>query len=196
MAVVHEFPCIGLLLAAGSSQRFGGDKRWHRLADGSPMALATARTLKAAQLPSLAVLRPEDTTLAERLQSAGLEIAINDDPTAGLGSSIACGVKASVNANGWLIVLADMPYVQVATIRQVAACLAAGARIAAPVHAGQRGHPVGFAHEFGPALRQLKGEPGARVILQQQAGYLVTVPVNDPGILIDVDYHEPTGPAS
>lgn len=40
--------------------------------------------------------------------------------TAGIGESIALGVKATANAGGWLILPADLPLIRSATLRQVA----------------------------------------------------------------------------
>ena len=55
---------VGLLLAAGQGRRFGGDKLLHPLADGTPMAVASARRLRSACPHSIAVLRPEQQVLA------------------------------------------------------------------------------------------------------------------------------------
>ena len=67
------------------------------------------------------------------------------------------------------------------------AALAAGSALVAPFHHGQRGHPVGFAAEFGPELLSLRGDAGARDLLARHASALTRLDVDDPGILIDVD---------
>jgi molybdenum cofactor cytidylyltransferase len=59
--------------------------------------------------------------------------------------------------------------------------------LVAPFHAGQRGHPVGFAAGFGTELLSLSGDAGARDLLARHASSLTRLDVNDPGILIDVD---------
>ena len=49
-----------ILLAAGRSSRFGGNKLLHPLADGTPVALAAARNLVAALPGALAVVKWRD----------------------------------------------------------------------------------------------------------------------------------------
>ena len=41
----------------------------------------------------------------------------------GMGASLACGVMASPDASGWIVALADMPWIRPATIQSVAAAL-------------------------------------------------------------------------
>ncbi|MBK5967537.1 MULTISPECIES: nucleotidyltransferase family protein [Thiorhodovibrio] len=175
---------VGVLLAAGSSQRFGSDKRLHRLPDGTPMAVQSARTLQRALPRVLAVVREADE-VADRLAAEGLEVILCPAAINGMGHSIACGVAASADADGWLIALADMPWIQPQSITAVATALAEGAAIARPVYAGQQGHPVGFSAAFGPALQGLQGDQGARHLLRRAA--LTEVPCPDPGVLRDLD---------
>ena len=62
----------------------------------------------------------------------------------GMGHSLAAGVAAELDADGWVIALGDMPHIRPDTIRAVAQALERGAELVVPVFAGQRGHPVGF----------------------------------------------------
>ena len=60
-----------------------------------------------------------------------------------MGCSLACAVRATPDAAGWLVALADMPYIATRSHQQVAAALRSGASIAATEFQGRRGHPVG-----------------------------------------------------
>jgi len=181
---------IGILLAAGHATRYGADKLLTPLPSGEPLALAAARHLRqglGSDARLLAVLRPEQTELGERLAAAGFELVVSDEARAGMGRSLALAVAASPDAGGWLVALADMPAIQPQTIAQVAAALAAGASIAAPFHAGRRGHPVGFAKSWQDALMRLDGDIGARDLLRQTGANLVAIETDDDGVLLDVD---------
>jgi molybdenum cofactor cytidylyltransferase len=180
-------PIVGILLAAGSSRRFGSDKRLQPLADGGPMALIAARNLAAACARSIVVLRPDDTALASLLAEAGLETVVCPATEAGMGHSLAAGVAASADAAGWLIALADMPYIQPASYRAVVDALQGGATLARPFHQGRHGHPVGFAAEHRGALLALTGDQGGKAILDAHPAALIACPVDDPGVLKDVD---------
>jgi len=178
---------VGILLAAGSASRFGSDKLLHPLADGTPIAGAAARNLRAAITPAVAVVRPGSPALEQVLAEAGLEVAICPDAAAGMGHSLAHAVGATADAAGWVVALADMPFVAPETIGRVAAALAGGAPIVAPCYRGERGHPVGFAAGYRAELAALAGDAGAREILRRDRARVLLLDVDDPGVLRDVD---------
>lgn len=177
----------GILLAAGSATRFGSNKLLHALPNGMPIAAAAARNLKAAVPTALAVVRPEDHALAELFAAEGLTVVPCATAAQGMGASLACGVRASSHAHGWIIALADMPFIQPATILAVRRPLEQGLPLSAPVFQGQRGHPVGLGQEFFEALANLSGDQGARSILAANAARIAMVACADPGILADID---------
>jgi molybdenum cofactor cytidylyltransferase len=185
---------VGLLLAAGYGRRFGADKLLHLLPDGTPLAVASARTLRMACSRALAVLRPEQAALAGLLAAEGLEVVICPEARDGMGHSLSAGVAASPDAAGWLVALADMPFIRPDSLSRVAAALLAGAPLAAPACAGQRGHPVGFAARWRSDLLALSGDEGARALLRAQGHLLQVVETDDPGVLRDVDRLEDLKP--
>lgn len=159
---------VGILLAAGAGHRFGSDKLMHRLADGQPMALVAATKLRPACDRVVVVLRSEDHPLARLLAEMGCEIVACPEAVGGMGHSLAAGVRATADAAGWLVALADMPFIQPVSHHAVAAALRAGASLAAPQYQGRRGHPVGFAQPWGEALCALTGDHGGRDIVAAQ----------------------------
>ncbi|NTV71588.1 MAG: nucleotidyltransferase family protein [Azonexaceae bacterium] len=178
---------VGILLAAGSSRRFGADKRLHPLPDGTPMAIASARHLAAACSRTIVVIRPGDTTLASLLAAEGLETVICAAAEQGMGHSLSSGVAASPKAAGWLVALADMPYIQPVSYHAVVGALQGGARMARPAFHGKMGHPVGFSAAHLDALLALTGDQGGKSILEADPQALLLCPVDDPGVLKDVD---------
>lgn len=177
----------GILLAAGSSTRFGSNKLLHLLPDGTPIAIAAARNLKAAIPTSLAVVHPDNLELVDLFATEGLTVVACRTATQGMGASLACGVRASSHATGWIVALADMPFIQPSTLMEISRQIEQGAPLAAPVYLGQRGHPVGFGHEFFEELASLSGDQGARAIVRAHASRATLLPSADPGILADID---------
>lgn len=178
---------VGILLAAGSSRRFGADKRLQPLADGTPMVLASARRLAAACARSLVVIRPGDTVLARLLAAEGLESVVCNEAELGMGHSLSCAIAASAVADGWLVALADMPYIAPASYHAVLAALQDGAGLARPTYQGKSGHPVGFAAQYLPQLLALTGDQGGKAILDAHPDALRRCPVEDAAILKDID---------
>jgi molybdenum cofactor cytidylyltransferase len=176
-----------VLLAAGSSRRFGGDKLLAPLADGTPIGFATASTL-VATLPSVvAVVRPGAAALAAGLRACGAEIVICPRADEGMGTSLAWGVAATAGWSGWVVALADMPFVQPATVGKLVAAVAGGAALAAPRYEGKRGHPVCFGASYREALLALTGDRGGRELLRAAGDRLHLVDCDDPGVLADID---------
>ena len=176
-----------LLLAAGTGRRFGADKLCATLPDGTPMGVAAARNLLAAGCAVLAVVRAPGAGIGPALARAGVAVRGCPDAHLGMGHSLACGVRASQDASGWLVALADMPFVRPETIAAVLQALAAGAEVVVPTWRGCRGHPVGFDARWRDDLLTLKGDQGARALLAARADRMVRVPVDDPGVCRDLD---------
>jgi molybdenum cofactor cytidylyltransferase len=191
---------VGLLLAAGRGSRF--DASGARLKQlepllrgpqaGTAIAVAAARALLEALPRVIAVVRPVDGEPQLRLHSLlvaeGCELLVCPESERGMGASLAAGVRASLEAPGWLVALADMPDLRPGTVTAVATALGEGALTAAPLHRGQRGHPVAFAAALGAELAALDGEAGARDLLRRYPPR--AVPVDDPGTLRDIDHPE------
>ena len=189
----------GLLLCGGASTRFGSNKLLEVIAapsnerpgDELPMAGLAARALVSALGRVIAVVRPGQPEVRALLEAQGCEIVETPRALEGLGASLAAGVAASPDDDGWIVALGDMPFIDPLTIRAVATALENGALIAAPVDAsGRRGHPVGFARGLRNELASLAGDDGARGVIERHHGELRAIRVDDPGIFRDIDRRE------
>jgi len=176
-----------ILLAAGAGARFGGDKLLHPLEDGVAIAAHAARNLLAATPDVVAVVRWGDFPLYEMLEQEGCQVTMFQGAARGMGASLAHGVAQARGADGWVVALADMPRIPVAIIKEIIASLAGGALIAAPVHKGERGHPVGFGAALRDELLALDGDQGARAVLERHRNAVKLVECDDPGVLYDID---------
>lgn len=183
---------VGVLLAAGRGTRFGGGKLRATLRDDGGLTLGVSAGMHLLQaLPrSIAVVRSDDLELASDLSVIGFRIVPCARAEEGMGASLACGVQATSDAGGWVVALADMPWIAPATIRAVAQAISSGADIVAPFHRGKRGHPVGFARGRYAELATLTGDAGAKSIVERADTALVAIDVDDPGVLRDVDVPE------
>jgi molybdenum cofactor cytidylyltransferase len=179
----------GVLLAAGYGSRFDPDglhnKLMARMPDGELVAHEAAHRLLLVVSRVLAVVRPGSEALARMLNDAGCDVVFSIAAERGMGASLAAGIEASEDSEGWIVALGDMPRIAVPTIEAVARTLDGGASIVVPFYQGQRGHPVGFSPEHREALLGLDGDTGARGLLTRSD--VMRLDVDDPGILRDVD---------
>ena len=176
----------GILLAGGSSTRFGSFKLLHPV-DGVPMVVKSALAMKMALGAVLVAVRPGSACLPTLLEHG---LAVIECPRApeGMGGTLADAVAAvAPSAHGFVIGLADMPFIAVESIRAVARALEGGAVLAAPAYRGRRGHPVGLAASYRHELLELQGDAGARAILKRDDATLTVVALDDPGVLRDID---------
>lgn len=178
---------VGVLLAAGASRRFGGEKLLAPMG-GSCVGVCAARALRPAVDRAVAVVRPEDERLAGLLTSEGFETLPFAGASRGMGASLAFGVAAAAEADGWIVALADMPFLEGTTVARVAERVRIGLeKIVAPSFKGRRGHPVGFRRDLLPELLALDGDRGARSLLVAHAAEVSLLECDDEGILRDVD---------
>ena len=178
---------VGLLLAAGSAKRFGSDKLLHRLLHGVPIAVQAARHLRQEVSSVVAALRPGADELSALLKAEGCEVVVCQNADEGMGASLACAVRAAGAADGYVVALADMPFVRPTSIAAVRDALSAGAPIVAPYFRTRRGHPVGISAKFRGELEALGADEGARQLLAAHGAQIVKVPVGDPGVIRDID---------
>jgi len=178
---------VAILLAAGAGTRFGGEKLLHPLEDGVAIAAHAARNLLAVTPDVIAVVRWGDFPLYDMLEQEGCQVTMFQGAARGMGASLAHGVGQARSADGWVVALADMPRIAPGTIRAVIEALQQGALIAAPVHKGERGHPVGFGAALREELLALDGDQGARAVVDRHRDSVQLIECDDPGILFDVD---------
>lgn len=185
---------VGLLLAAGRGARFGGAKLLapipaasHGVGGGTSVGVAACIHLVAALNDVIAVVRPGDSLLRAALEGTSAQIVECERADEGMGASLACAVAAAADADGWLVALADMPWIAPVSIVTVADALRGGAEMAAPAFRGERGHPVGFSRKYGRLLSALTGDEGARSLVASRQWALQLLDVDDPGVVRDID---------
>jgi len=177
-----------LLLAAGGSTRFGSDKR--KLLFNEVPLLSYVVALYERVCPRvLVVVKPGDESV-QSLVAGPCEWVVARDAKVGISRSIAAGIRALGSAPWVIIGLADMPYVSPDTVSQIACTLDAGAVIARPSSSGRPGNPVGFNSRLFDPLMDLKGDRGARALIDDYIRDVVDVEVRDQGIFRDIDRPE------
>ena len=174
-------PAIALiLLAAGRSERFGGEKLVTPF-KGKPLWEWAAEAAENSGFQNLYLVTGEHTSIAS---SDRWRKVINPDAAKGMGTSIAAGVAAADAHERVVIALADMPLVTSDHLRALAHGTGA---VFTRQQDGKAGCPAGFGRESFAALRKLTGDQGARGAIPANASILQP---DDPVMLFDVDMQE------
>ncbi len=187
---------VGALVLAGGAGRRA--RPWDKLLTRDPFGhTMIARTLEAAEAsgadPVLLVLGHD----AARLRSAcpGAASLHAADHAEGLAASLRCGI-AEAERDGWdavLVCLGDMPLVLPATLRRlIGSWQEASPRRDAvlPLWNGRRGNPVLWDRRMFPSLLGLRGDAGARALLDRSSTAVLAVEVEDEAVLEDFDTPE------
>ncbi|MEZ5708930.1 MAG: nucleotidyltransferase family protein [Blastomonas sp.] len=181
MTVMHG-PVTIALLAAGLSTRFGGDKL-DAMLGGKPLgawALDTAISVQCGT-PVLVTGTPSPRFAEAALAAEMVELAINPDPMAGLSSSVAIAARIAQQrrSSTLLLMLADMPFVRIETLRALIEQVEPG-RPAAVLHAdGRKGIPACFPADYFGALAALTGDRGASALLRSAQNVTIVETATD-----------------
>ena len=117
-------------------------------------------------------------------------LIFNRDYEQGMVTSFQAGIRAlPVESTGAVLFLVDHPIVDAETIDAIVKHFAAN-RIVIPVFKGRRGHPVLFAAEILEEILALPPAQGANIVVRKDPDRVIEVPVDSPGILVDVDTPE------
>lgn len=160
-----------VLLAAGTSSRFGEADKLMADLRGKPVAAHTLETVASMAFAELvAVVRPiaQAPVIHRKLDRRGYAIIVNDHPEDGISSSIVRAVEhvmPNQRIRGILICLADMPNVPPSHYNRI--CLAAEdiRSVVASTDGFSSSPPAFIGRKHFPELLALKGDQGARALL-------------------------------
>jgi len=177
-----------MLLAAGSSSRFGSPKQLADIA-GQPMLARTLDTVLQLERrhPVTVVLGADVEQLAPLVRDASANVAFNPDYAQGLASSIRAGLaQAPFDARGALIALADQVAVTADDLRRlVSRWEQQPDHIVAALYEDTIGVPAIFPADLFRELAELQGDRGARAVLSRYPERVIGVPM--PSAAQDID---------
>jgi molybdenum cofactor cytidylyltransferase len=180
-------PPVAIVPAAGKGERFGGAKLT-ALVDGATMLDRTLASLLDGGVGRIVVVvaPSADFGRVERLSDRRVQTVVNDDPSRGMFSSIQAGL-AVAGGDPVLVVPADMPFVSPATVAAVAEACVRDRTIVVPIYQGDRGHPIAFPAALHRAVLDAPVTSTLKDALAATGARRIELPVDDPGILRDVD---------
>jgi len=153
-----------VILAAGSSTRLGTSKQ-DIVFEGETL-LERAERLARAVADEVIVVTP----------------TLNPNAAEGIASSIRVGVRLAGSNARILMMLCDQPMITIEHLREL---VAVDAPIAATGHSNIAGVPAVFAPEFAAELLALRGDRGARAVIEAHRDVTRVVPFEDAAIDID-----------
>ena len=175
-----------IILAAGSSKRFGKQKLCEKLPSGNTVLGETIFRVERA-ISEVRIIT--NANIYASISGENGRLKVCPEANLGMGLTLAYGIKLVQSANACLVCLADMPFVKTTTYQTLAKSLTVS-NIVVPVFDGRLGNPVGFGKRYFKNLLMLNGDSGGRSLLQTHADAVERIEVDDPAILYDIDTPE------
>ncbi|MFL6602323.1 MAG: NTP transferase domain-containing protein [Steroidobacteraceae bacterium] len=176
-----------IVLAAGASSRFGSAKQLVRVAGRPLLHAAVARAAEVAGTAVTVVLGARAAELTPLLKHSQSSIIINRDWREGMASSIRAGVaRLPPSCTAVLLTLVDQAAVTAEDLKRlVSAWRRQPEYIVAARYGTTTGVPAIFPRSTFPDLQSLRGDTGARALLQRNPDRLVRVPMASAAVDID-----------
>ncbi len=175
------------MLAAGRSARFDGVKQLAPLGDRPLVRWAVDAALASGLRPVITVVGPRAGPI-EAVLPQGVDVVRAARARAGIAHSLRALVRS---LEGWRQVgavcvgLGDQPGVGAEAYRRLAQAYDAGAELAVATYAGVRQNPVLIARPLWPRVDQLRGDVGARALMDEVT--VTEVDCTDTGSPADID---------
>lgn len=166
-----------IVLAAGASRRLGRPKQL-LMFEGEPLVVRAARI--AASVADTVVVIPPVDEIREALR--GYRIVENPGRDEGVASSIRAGVSATTG--DVLLAVCDQPMI---TAEHLQSLIRVRSPIAATGYNGISGVPAFFGGKFRGELLALRGDVGARKVIEAHSDELVTIPFAAAAMDVDTE---------
>jgi molybdenum cofactor cytidylyltransferase len=181
--------CSALILGAGRSSRLGGLKPLLPLG-GQTIIERVIRLFQGVGIGQIVVvLGHEAELIRSRIEPFGVDPVINTRCAEGMFSSVQAGVdRLDRSCRAFFILPADIPFVRPETLRNLLEVFGKGdADLCRPSYRGRFGHPPLISVALVSAIRDFGGTGGLRALLARYGDRTKDVPVEDPGIMTDID---------
>jgi molybdenum cofactor cytidylyltransferase len=177
-----------LVLAAGSSVRFGSPKQLADLAGKSLIQIAIDEANSSSADYVFVVLGNSSSEILENLRLENTQVVFNKDFKQGIASSIKCGVSnIPDDCAGMIIMVADQPFLRSRHLNMlIEAFKKSPGKIVALSSNGEPRNPVLLPIEMTPELEKLQGDEGAKTLVNRDPNTIL-LEIPDPRIFFDVD---------
>lgn len=188
--------CVAIILAAGQSVRLGRPKQLLQFRGKTLLQNVIDSAREAELQPIVLVLGSNGQTILNESDTTGVIIVENEHWRTGMASSVITGVNAvenvSTSIETVILMVCDQPYVDGSLLQKlISKYKSTGKPIIASQYSGIPGVPALFHHSLFQELKKLKGDSGARKLIQKYIGWVEVIPFPEGSIDIDtIDDYE------
>ena len=158
----------GVVLAAGEGQRFGGPKQIARLRGRPLLEYAIEAQSRVPAIERIVVvLGAHAQEVRRKVDFLDAESVLCARWAEGPVASLQAGIEELGDPDAVLVTLGDQPGISAQVVAMVVDCHDSPQPAARATYGGVPGHPVLIKRPLFPLLRELRGDVGARPLLEQ-----------------------------
>ena len=178
-----------ILLAAGQSKRMNGENKLTKKIKNIPLIKCALNNILKSSINEIVVVLGYQSEIIEKLidKNDKIKFVFNPNFKNGIASSIKKGIEnLSKKTDAFFISLGDMPSINYDTYNKLIE-YKKNQKIIVPMFKGQKGNPVLFPKSFTKKISSIRGDYGAKKILEMNSKEVFNLEIDDPGIIKDVD---------
>lgn len=179
-----------LILAAGSSSRMGSPKQLLKWGNTTLLNDSITQAANSISDSVFVVLGANYSKVKDSIKNKSVTILINNKWELGLGNSIAYGLNAiqKHNFDGVLLMLADQPQVDTVFLNKLISAFEKGDKsVIATTYKNEGGVPAIFDKSYFNQLASLKGDKGAKLVINKSLADTTLITPSIPITDIDTD---------
>ena len=173
-----------ILLTAGRSKRMNGENKLTKKIKGIPLIKYSVKNILSSSIDELIIVLGYQKEIIEKLinKNEKIKFVFNKDFVSGMSSSIKTGLNnLSEKTEAFFICLGDMPMVSHDIYNQLIKSKD-NKEIIVPTHKGQQGNPVLFDKSMKEKILDIRGDVGAKKILESNKDKILNLEINDQSI--------------
>ncbi len=181
-----------ILLAAGNSKRFNGNKLLAIYKDKPIYMYIVEKVLDLKVNKIICVTQYKE--IKEALLNTNINVVMNENSSLGVSSSIKLGINFDKNADGYMFMVCDQPFISIETLNSLIDNFINGDKgIVCVGYGDNKGNPVIFSKRYVNELLSLEGDNGGKRMLKGHLNDLNIVNVDSAIELVDIDTQEELG---
>ena len=184
-----------VILAAGESKRMGFPKQLIEICGEKIIRIVVMKVLNVGFGDIVVVLGHMAGDIARYIDDMiGIKIIVNPRYREGMSTSLIEGIKnLRQDIEAFMVILGDQPFVLKETMEKIIETYYGMERkplMVVPTYRGLRGNPVLISSRIAKEIMSLRGDIGARALMERYKAYISYIETQDPGVVLDIDTKE------
>ncbi len=184
-----------VILAAGESKRMGFPKQLIEICGEKIIRIVVKKVLNVGFGDIVVVLGHMAGDIARYIDDMiGIKIIVNPRYREGMSTSLIEGIKnLRQDIEAFMVILGDQPFVSKETMEKIIETYYGMKRkplMVVPTYRGLRGNPVLISSRIAKEIMSLRGDIGARALMERYKAYISYIETQDPGVVLDIDTKE------